>query len=291
MALKAILDEACFGTYDFVYLRIDFKSACNVGYAFINFADVKGMISLIDKIERRCWVGFRSDKAAEISYATIQGREALTQKFRNSSVMQETPFCRPRLFLTYADVAQGAGVCRSTGTEQAFPIPDNLSKLQRSMDSAQTIGLFPPHGYPCVPPDHRNRNSVWDRGTPRDIMQTAMHFSPQHGPNGSAQVPPHALTEGQKRNIENWYSANCGRAHAGIIPFEYIPVNHVSQYLAYDGNMSPGIGSAGFGAVGGPSYGQAAMNTTPTRVPRGVREYVLPNPGAYMSQDQNTPFN
>jgi hypothetical protein len=103
MALKNILDKFAFGTYDFVYLRIDFKSGCNVGYAFINFADANGMLSLIDRMERRLWPGFNSDKTAEISYATIQGREALVQKFRNSSVMQETPYCRPRLMYTLVD--------------------------------------------------------------------------------------------------------------------------------------------------------------------------------------------
>jgi hypothetical protein len=51
MALKNILDKFAFGTYDFVYLRIDFKSGCNVGYAFINFADANGMLSLIDRME------------------------------------------------------------------------------------------------------------------------------------------------------------------------------------------------------------------------------------------------
>ena len=171
ISLKSLLDEVCFGTYDFVYLRIDFKSGCNVGYAFINFADVGGMIALIDRVERRCWTAYRSSKAAEISYATIQGREALVQKFRNSSVMQETPFCRPRLFLPYVD-ADASDKLRATGTEQPFPRPDNLSKLQRSMDSARSVGLYPPHGYSAVT-EHRNRASAYDRGTPRDMMQVA----------------------------------------------------------------------------------------------------------------------
>jgi hypothetical protein len=33
----------------------------------------------------RTWVGFRTSKSAEISYATIQGRDALVQKFRDRS--------------------------------------------------------------------------------------------------------------------------------------------------------------------------------------------------------------
>jgi hypothetical protein len=279
MALKAILDDACFGTYDFVYLRIDFKSGCNVGYAFINFADVHGMIALIDKIERRCWKGFHSTKAAEISYATIQGREALIQKFRNSSVMQETPFCRPRLFLTYID-AEITKQLRYTGTEQFFPRPDNLSKLQRSMDSARTIGLFPPHGYSSVT-EHRNRTSAYDRGTPRDMMQAAMHYAQER----AAPVPFRYLTEDQKNDVIAWYATNYGQGLGGPVPFDFIPMTHVCQYLQ-DPTSPPPVPN--HGVIGGPVYNtlmqgfqQLAINT-PTPRYRAVR---------HGSQQVNNPFN
>jgi hypothetical protein len=284
MFLKAILDDACFGTYDFVYLRIDFKSGCNVGYAFINFADVHGMISLIDKIERRCWIGFHSTKAAEISYATIQGREALIQKFRNSSVMQETPFCRPRLFMTYID-AELSNKTRSAGTEQSFPRPDNLSKLQRSMDSARSIGLFPPHGsYPVA--EYRNRASVYDRGTPRDMM-AAMHFAQQR----SGPVVFHGLGEHQKRAIEMWYTSHYGQGRFGCIPFDYIPMTHVAQYLA-EHQLSPAGMSANLGVIGRPSYGEHFdVPGTPTR---GNRQYYSPTharSGQVMAPGLMNPFN
>jgi hypothetical protein len=295
LALKTILDDACFGTYDFVYLRIDFKSACNVGYAFINFADVHGMISLLDKIERRCWVGYRSTKAAEISYATIQGREALVQKFRNSSVMQETPFCRPRLFFTFVD-AELTGKLRSAGVEQVFPRPDNLSKLQRSMDSARTIGLFPPHGFSSTT-EHRNRPSAYDRGTPRDMLQAAMHYARQR----AAPVPFQVLDEATKREIEVWYSCIYGQGRNGCIPFDYIPMSHISQYFA-EHPASPGPVPVNHGVIGGPShgYGQGPSNhgvigspahgygrvssiTTPTR---GSRMFGGP---AYMPSVRDSP--
>ncbi|KAB2100364.1 hypothetical protein AG0111_0g11334 [Alternaria gaisen] len=225
MALKNIIDIACFGTYDFIYLRIDFNSGCNVGYAFINFTDANGMLMLIDRIERRFWPGFKSDKAAEISYATIQGREALVQKFRNSSVMQETPFCRPRLIITYA-AAEQMDQIRLTGTEEPFPRPDNISKLQRSMDSARSTGLYPPRGYSSGT-EYRNRSSAYDRGSPRDMVQAAMHFAHQH----AAPVQFGGLTKDQKRDIEAWYLNTFGGGQRGAIGFDFIPMTHITQYF------------------------------------------------------------
>jgi hypothetical protein len=264
LSLKGTLDEVCFGTYDFMYLRIDFKSGCNVGYAFINFADVSGMIALIDRIEHRCWLGYRSAKAAEISYATIQGREALVQKFRNSSVMQETPFCRPRLFLTYHD-ADLFDRLRYTGTEQSFPRPDNLSKLQRSMDSARSVGLYPPHGVSGVS-EHRNRDSAYDRGTPRDMAQAASNYARQR----ATPMAPHSLDQTQQRDIELWYSVHYGQGQVGYIPFQYIPMTHVRQYLSQA--VSPPIAGSYPGVIGGPAMGSPYhVNnsgygaTTPTR--------------------------
>jgi hypothetical protein len=44
------------------------------------------------------WPLFNSDKRFDCSPATIQGRNALISKFRNSSIMLEAPEWRPMLF-------------------------------------------------------------------------------------------------------------------------------------------------------------------------------------------------
>jgi hypothetical protein len=166
LALKTLLEKVCGGSYDFIYLRIDFDTASNVGYAFINFTNTDGLIGMINFVESNpSWGAYRSSKRAEISYATIQGKEALIQKFRNSSVMLEAPYCRPRLFYSRED-AFAMGDMTIIGQEAPFPGADNAAKLQRSIDNARQVGLFPPNR----DPDHRHRQSSYDSGNPRDLI-------------------------------------------------------------------------------------------------------------------------
>jgi RNA recognition motif-containing protein len=81
--------------YDFFYLPIDFKNKCNVGYAFINFVDPMTIIPFYETFHGKKWEKFNSEKVCDITYARIQGKQALVNHFQNSSLMCEDPSCRP----------------------------------------------------------------------------------------------------------------------------------------------------------------------------------------------------
>ncbi|KAF9200510.1 hypothetical protein BGZ49_009278 [Haplosporangium sp. Z 27] len=98
--LVECLNKTHFGKYDFLYLRMDFKNKCNVGYAFINFVHTDVVASFIEEHVGKRWSRFNSDKICRLSFAAIQGRQALIEKFRNSSVMVEDPSYQPKLFYT-----------------------------------------------------------------------------------------------------------------------------------------------------------------------------------------------
>ncbi|KAH7000046.1 RNA recognition motif 2-domain-containing protein [Ilyonectria destructans] len=158
--LKRIIDESSWGKYDFMYLRIDFANDCNVGYAFINFVDPLDIIDFVNARGNQRWNCFKSDKVAEISYATIQGKDCLVQKFRNSSVMLEAPHYRPKLFFT-----SNGPMPELAGQEESFPEPDNQSKMKRSCENAEHVGLFTPNAGQHFRDEQRRRRSQYDRGT------------------------------------------------------------------------------------------------------------------------------
>ncbi|SPQ22724.1 f8625fbd-b7d2-42f0-902b-fa845fd9621f [Thermothielavioides terrestris] len=152
--LKRIIDESSWGKYDFMYLRIDFANDCNVGYAFINFVDPLDIIDFVNARGNQRWNCFKSDKVAEISYATIQGKDCLVQKFRNSSVMLEAPHYRPKLYYTTNGPRPDLA-----GQEEEFPGPDNLSKMRRSCENAEHVGLFTPNSGQHFRDEQRRRRS------------------------------------------------------------------------------------------------------------------------------------
>ncbi|KAK2993919.1 hypothetical protein RJ640_012793 [Escallonia rubra] len=96
--LLAAIDENHRGTYDFLYLPIDFKNKCNVGYAFINMLSPSHIIQFYQAFNGKKWEKFNSEKVATLAYARIQGKAALVTHFQNSSLMNEDKRCRPILF-------------------------------------------------------------------------------------------------------------------------------------------------------------------------------------------------
>ncbi|KAL0906222.1 hypothetical protein M5K25_024697 [Dendrobium thyrsiflorum] len=96
--LLATIDENHKGTYDFLYLPIDFKNKCNVGYAFINMLSPSHILPFYQTFNGKKWEKFNSEKVASLAYARIQGKVALVSHFQNSSLMNEDKRCRPILF-------------------------------------------------------------------------------------------------------------------------------------------------------------------------------------------------
>lgn len=115
--LLATIDEHHRGTYDFIYLPIDFKNKCNVGYAFINMTDPMRIIPFYQAFNGKKWEKFNSEKVASLAYARIQGKAALIAHFQNSSLMNEDKRCRPILFHSDGPNA---------GDQEPFPMGVNI---------------------------------------------------------------------------------------------------------------------------------------------------------------------
>ncbi|KAK6142296.1 hypothetical protein DH2020_022644 [Rehmannia glutinosa] len=73
--LLAAIDETHKGTYDFLYLPIDFKNKCNVGYAFINMVSPSHIISFYEAFNGKKWEKFNSEKVASLAYHENPGKD------------------------------------------------------------------------------------------------------------------------------------------------------------------------------------------------------------------------
>jgi len=108
------------GLYDFMYLPIDFKNKCNVGYGFINFRNQDACEQFVTNFHgvdvRKCLPGLNSRKVVEVTPARVQGLIENVRRLRNSPVMnqlQDHPEWMPLLF-------------NERGVEEPFPSPDQV---------------------------------------------------------------------------------------------------------------------------------------------------------------------
>lgn len=92
--LVAQLQSDGFGRdVDFIYLPIDFRNKCNVGYAFLNFRTPEACLRFAGEFHQRDATeklpGFKSRKICEVSEARCQGRQENIQRLQSSQVMQQ----------------------------------------------------------------------------------------------------------------------------------------------------------------------------------------------------------
>ncbi|KAJ4762217.1 Protein MEI2-like 4 [Rhynchospora pubera] len=143
--LLAAIDENHRGTYDFIYLPIDFKNKCNVGYAFINMINPQHIIPFYQTFNGKKWEKFNSEKVASLAYARIQGKSALIAHFQNSSLMNEDKRCRPILFHSEGPNA---------GDQEPFPMGSNIrsrsgrNRSSLSEENSQEVPLTIPINTP-----------------------------------------------------------------------------------------------------------------------------------------------
>jgi len=124
------------GELDFLYLPIDFKNKCNVGYAFLNFRSESASSQFAEEYHLgNSWEklsGFHSKKVCEVSPARFQGCAENVRRLQQSPVMAQLagkPEWLPRLF-------------NEKGAAVDFPIPEKASGSSTTQVSAR-VGRLP----------------------------------------------------------------------------------------------------------------------------------------------------
>ncbi|KAK1304476.1 hypothetical protein QJS10_CPB11g01188 [Acorus calamus] len=95
--------EPSISAYDFLYLPMDFRNKCNLGYAFVNFTTPNGASKLYNTYENYAWRKFMSKKVCRICYARIQGKEALELHFKKSTFRCDSDEFLPIVFESARD--------------------------------------------------------------------------------------------------------------------------------------------------------------------------------------------
>ena len=153
-----------------------------------------------------------------------------------------------------------------------FPLPNNMSKKQRSHDNAGQIGLYAPRSGHMS--RERNRRSQYDRGTPAQLQEDAYyHHNGQMAPfnNGYGYVEPGYDMGGPRMPAG---PPNYPPMYYGMPPFAGGYMNGPGYPAApydgvdpfgngpFNGNQGYGNGSQGYGN-GNQGHGYGMLQGTP----------------------------
>jgi hypothetical protein len=146
------------GTYDFFYLPIDFKNKCNVGYCFINFLEPRFIAPFVRTFNGQRWRSFNSEKVCAVSFARIQGKQAMIARFQNSSLLEKEDEYRPLLFYS-------SGPDR--GKPEPFPVGGGVAgrNRQHSLSSRPSSVSPGPH---ALAPSPGPRGQAGQQGAGED---------------------------------------------------------------------------------------------------------------------------
>ncbi|KAG7398923.1 hypothetical protein PHYBOEH_010141 [Phytophthora boehmeriae] len=214
------------GNYDFFYLPIDFKNKCNMGYAFINFIEAAHIEGFHREFDGQKWTNFNSEKVCAISYARLQGKQAMIARFQNSSLLEKHESYRPLVF-----GSSGA----NRGKPEPFPAPKQLVHKKQSIHAhspgmlgADDYGNFVAHRMISQPPHEQHQLQHVQQQQSLAIYPQQVVGMPQHA------MPPLPTANG---------------LHFGM---QALPLPYLSSYQQHDPQLaSPFLYVAGMpsGAV------------------------------------------
>jgi len=99
--LALLDDQGLHGLYDFVHLPIDLQRSANLGFAFVNMTSPAAAELLFCRMQGfHTWPGSSRKRCEVVWNDSVQGLNALVEKFRNSPLMhRKTPDeARPAVF-------------------------------------------------------------------------------------------------------------------------------------------------------------------------------------------------
>jgi len=132
------------GTYLYV--------ACGlvIRYCFINFIDYRAIVPFFRDFNGLRWKNlkdFNSDKVCVISYARIQGKQAIVRRFQNSAIWEQDSEYWP-LFFHSTGPKRGQPEPFPLGNKYLRRIPTTPLSLYPAMGLGQSPGGLIYHGFP-----------------------------------------------------------------------------------------------------------------------------------------------